>query len=86
MEYKKILKEHLDTRKPNYIIFKISHIFPGQRFKETSNEDIANRRKLAQQIGKALKECGVIELKEYTITIYSKTSPKKYLAIRKCGK
>lgn len=82
MDWKQILKDHLDSRKSNYIIFKMSHVFPGARHKEATKEQVSNRRKLANPIGRVLAKDGVIEIENYTISIYSKTTPRKYLAIR----
>lgn len=82
MDWKQILKDHLDSRKSNYIIFKMSHVFSGARHMEATKEQVSNRRKLANLIGRVLAKDGVIEIENYTISIYSKTTPRKYLAIR----
>ena len=61
----------------------MSHVFPSGK-KEATKEHISNRRKLAMFVRLSLAAEDMIKIDEYTISVYSRTAPYKYLAIR-CG-
>lgn len=82
MDWRRVLKTHLESRNSDYIIFKMSHVFPGPRHAPATKEQVSNRGRLANPIGRELSQHGVIKLDEYTITVYNPTTPRKYLAVK----
>ena len=75
------VKTHLDTRRPNKIIFNTKDIFPVARGTKKPLRHNGQRRQLGQVLYRMLRD-GKQPVEGYHISVYNNSVPKRYMAVR----